>query len=154
MENMIYNFKTHSLYYENQNISVPNFSLAIDTLEMVFELETGKLVRVQGFFPIIKAIVCSIDFPVCKEKEFVLRNTDLSVYRQNEVYDIIQKIPQIRKYFEKQQIKYDKEKGIIQVGDEIQKGEVGIKVNDNIVCGLDNNLDLKCLYLIPTEFIK
>lgn len=154
MENMIYNFKTHSFYYENQNIDVPNFSLSIDTLEIVFELETGKLIRIQGFFPIIKAIVCSISLPTCEEKEFVLKNTDLSVYKQNGVYDIIQKIPQIKKYFDKIQIKYDKEKGIIQVGSEMQKGEVGIKINDNILCGLDNNLDLKCLYLIPTKFIK
>ena len=153
MDNMIYDFKTHSLYYENQNISVPNFSLSIDTLEMVFELQTGKLLGIQGFFPIIKAITCSISLPVCDEKEYVLKDTDLSVYRQNEVYDMIQKIPQIRKYFEKPQIKYDKEKGIIQVGSEIQKGEVGIKINDNILCGLDRNLDLKCLYIIPTKFI-
>lgn len=154
MENMIYNFKTHSLYYENQDIGVPSFSLSVDTLEMVFELETGKLVRIQGFFPIIKASACSISLPICKEKEFVLKNTDLFAFRQNEVYDIVQKIPQIKKYFEKILIRYDKEKGIIQVGSELQKGEVGIKINDNILCGLDNNLDLKCLYLIPTKFIK
>ncbi len=56
MDNMIYDFKTHSLYYENQNISVPNFSLSIDTLEIVFELQTWKLLGIQGFFPIINAI--------------------------------------------------------------------------------------------------
>ncbi len=153
MDNMIYDFKTHSLYYENQNISVPNFSLSIDTLELVFELQSGKLVRIQGFFPIIKAITCSISLPVYDEKEFVLINTDLSVYRQNEVYDMMQKIPRIRKYFERTPMKYDKERGIIQVGSEIQEGEVGIKVNDNILCGLDCNLDLKCIYIIPTKFI-
>ena len=77
----------------------------------------------------------------------------MSVYKQDEVYDMIKKIPQTKKYFEKIKIKYDKEKGIIQVGSEMQKGEVGIKINDNILCGLDSNLDLKCLYLIPTKFI-
>ena len=154
MDNMIYDFKTHSLYYENLNNSVPTFSLSIDTLEMVFELQTGKLVRVQGFFPIIKAIICSVSLPECDEKEYVLKNVDLSVYRQNEVYDMIQKTPQIRKYFEKIQIKSDKEKGIIQIGSEIQKGEVGVKINDNILCGLDSDLNLKCLYIIPTKFIK
>ncbi len=152
MDNMIYDFKTHSLHYENLNYSVPTFSLSIDTLEMVFELQTGKLVRVQGFFPIINAVTCSISLPECDEKEFVLKNVDLSVYNQYEVYDMIQNIPQIRKYFEKIQIKYDKEKGIIQVGSEIQKGEVGVKINDNILCGFDNNSDLKCLYLMPTKF--
>ena len=153
MDNMIYDFKTHSVYYETQNTSIPEFSLMIDTLEMVFELQTGKLVRIQGFFPIIKAITCSINLPVWDEKDYVLQDTNLSIYRQNEVYDMIQKIPQTKKYFEKLQIKYDKEKGIIQIGSEMQKGEVGIKINDNILCGLDSNLDLKCLYIIPTKFI-
>lgn len=50
--------------------------------------------------------------------------------------------------------KYDKEKGIIQIGSEMQEGEVGIRVNQNILCGLDNHLDLKCLYVIPTTFIQ
>lgn len=49
MREMIYDFTTHSLYYENESIDVPNFSLAIDTLEMIFELQTGKLLSIQGF---------------------------------------------------------------------------------------------------------
>lgn len=48
MKDMIYNFATHSLYYENQGIDAAKFSLAIDTLEMIFELKTGKLLCVQG----------------------------------------------------------------------------------------------------------
>ena len=153
MNNMIYDFKTHSLYYDAPNTNIPNFSLTIDTLELVFELQTGRLVRIQGFFPIIKAITCSINLPAWDEKDYVLQNTDLSIYRQNEVYDMIQKIPQIKKYFEKMQIKYDKEKGIIQIGSEMQNGEVGMKISDNILCGLDSNLDLKCIYVIPTKFV-
>ena len=35
---MIYDFAIHTLYYENQDITVPVFSLAIDTLELVFEI--------------------------------------------------------------------------------------------------------------------
>ncbi len=31
MQEMIYDFATHSLYYENLRIDVPNFSLTIDT---------------------------------------------------------------------------------------------------------------------------
>lgn len=150
---MIYDFKIHSLYYENPSISVPVFSLLIDTLEMVFELHTGKLVRIQGFFPIVKAITCSISLPMCDKKEYVLKKSDLSSYEQNKVYDMLQRMPQIEKYFEKMQIKYDKEKGIIQVGSEMQKGEVGIKINNNILCGFDSNLYLKSLYIIPTKFI-
>lgn len=153
MDNLIYDFKSHSLYYEKPSISVPIFSLLIDTLEMVFELQTGKLIGIQGFFPIIKAITCSISLPMCDKKEYVLKNSDLSSYEQNKVYDMLQRMPQIKKYFEKMQIKYDKERGIIQVGSDMQKGEIGIKINNNILCGFDNNLDLKCLYIIPTIFI-
>lgn len=153
MDNMIYDFKTHSLYYDTIDDAFPIFSLTIDTLELVFELQTGRLVRIQGFFPIIKAITCSINLPAWDEKDYVLQNTDFSIYRQNEVYDMSRKIPQIRKYFEKMRIKYDKEKGIIQIGSEMQNGETGVKVSNNILCGLDNNLNLKCLYIIPTKFV-
>lgn len=37
MKEMIYDFAIHTLYYENQDIRVPNFSLAIDTLELVLK---------------------------------------------------------------------------------------------------------------------
>lgn len=154
MDNLIYDFNTHGLYYENEDMSVPVFSLAIETIEMVFELRTGKLVKIQGYFPLIKAITCSISLPEWVEKEYVLKDIDLSVFKQYEVYDLIQKIPQLRKYFEKVQIRYDKEKGIIQVGNEMQKDEAGIKVNDNILCGLDRHSDLKCIFIIPTKFVR
>ena len=70
MNEMIYDFKTHSLSYRNPDIDVSHFSLAIDTLELVFEIQTGKLLGVQGFFPLIKANVCNVDFPKCKLGEY------------------------------------------------------------------------------------
>ena len=85
---------------------------------------------------------------------YLLHNFDLSTCNQNEVYDLIKKIPQTQKYFEKEFVKYDKEKGIIQVGGEMKEQETAIEVNNNILCGLDQNLDLKCLYIIPTRFIE
>lgn len=154
MNEMIYDFTTHSLYYENQDVDVLNFSLAIDTLEMVFELQTGKLLRIQGFFPLIKATVCTIDFPKWKEGDYLLYNIDLSVCRENEVYDLVRKIPQTQKYFEKKSIKYDKEKGIIQVGEDVQEGKDVIKVNNNIFCALDDNLNLRGVYIMPQRFIQ
>lgn len=154
MKEMIYDFTTHSLYYENQDIGVPNFSLTIDTLELVFELQTGKLLCVQGFFPLIQASKSSINLPVCVKDDYLLDNFDLSICKPGEVYDIIKKIPQTQKYFEKVSIKYDSEKGIIQIGEEMKKKENVIEVDDNILCGLDKNLDLKCVYLIPTRFVN
>lgn len=153
MREMIYDFTTHSLYCENQDIDVPNFSLTIDTLEMVFELQTGKLLCIQGFFPIIQATKSNIHLPTYDKKDYLL-HIDLSMCNENEVYDLTKKIPQTQKYFEKKFIKYDREKGIIQIGHEMKKQETAIEVNNNILCGLDQNLDLKCVYIIPTRFIE
>lgn len=154
MNKMIYDFKTHSLSYRNPDIDVLHFSLAIDTLELIFELKTGKLLGVQGFFPLIKANVCDIDFPKCKLGDYFLHNIDLSIFKKGEVYDLIQKIPQTKKYFEEMSVKYDKVKRIIQIGENSSEGENLIRANNNIVCGLDENSDLRCVYIIPEEFIQ
>lgn len=151
---MIYDFITHSLYYENQSVDVPSFSLAIDTLEMVFELKTGKLLCIQGFLPLIQASKSNIYIPACIKGNYLLHSFDLSTCNQNQVYDLTKKIPRTQKYFEKMSIKYDKEKGIIQIGEELKEPETVIEVNDNILCGLDQNLDLQCVYIIPTSFIN
>ena len=148
---MIYDFAIHTLYYENQDITVPVFSLAIDTLELVFEIQTGKLLCIQGFFPLVHASEEDIRLPVCKKGDYILHNFDLSACKQNAVYDLIKKIPQTQKYFEKPVLKYDKERGIIQIGKE---SETVIAVNDNIFCGLDQNADLKCIYILPARFIN
>ena len=63
-------------------------------------------------------------------------------------------MPQTQKYFEKISIKYDRGKGIIQIGEDVKEQDTAIEVNDNILCGLDHNLDLKCVYIIPTKFIE
>lgn len=154
MNEMIYAFKTHSLSYRNPDIDVSHFSLAIDTLELVFELQTGKLLGVQGFFPLIKANVCNVDFPKCKLGDYFLHNVDLSTFKKDDVYDLIHKIPQTKKYFEEMSVKYDKVKQIIQIGKNSSEGENLIKVNNNIVCGLDENFNLRCVYIMPEEFIQ
>lgn len=154
MKEMIYDFATHSLYYENKDADVPNFSLTIDTLELVFELQTGKLLCAQGFFPLIQAFKSDIHLPECNKGDYLLHNFDLSMCKPNEVYDLIKKIPKTQKYFEKVPIKYDRKKGIILIGEEMNEKETIIEVNDNIMCGLDQNLDLKCVYIIPTRFTK
>lgn len=154
MNEMIYDFKTHSLSYGNQDIDVPNFSLTIDTLEIIFELQTGKLLGVQGFFPLLKATMCDINLPKWKVGDYFLHNVDLSIFKKNEVYDLIRKIPQTKKYFENLSIKYDKSKRIIQIGEDACEGENVIKVNNNILCGLDKNSDLRCVYIMPEKFIQ
>lgn len=82
-----------------------------------------------------------------------MQKFDLSKCNPNEVYDWTKIVPQTQKYFEKLSIKYDAEKGIIQIGETLSEQETAIKVNDNILCGLDQNLYLKCVYIMPTQFI-
>ena len=154
MKEMTYDFAIHTLYYENQDIRVPNFSLAIDTLELVFEIQTGKLLCIQGFFPLVQASEGNVNLPECKKGDYLLHNFDLSTCKQDEVYDLIKKIPQTQKYFEKAPIKYDKERGIIQIGKETGENEIVIEVSDNIICGLDQNSDLESIYIFPTRFIN
>ena len=60
----------------------------------------------------------------------------------------------LTKYFEKAPIKYDKERGIIQIGKETGENEIVIEVSDNIICGLDQNSDLESIYIFPTRFIN
>ena len=153
MREMIYDFTTHSLYYTNKEISVSIFSLAIDTLEMVFELQTGKLIGIQGFLPLVQASNSKIFLPKFQKGEYLLQKFDLSKCNPNEVYDWTKIVPQTQKYFEKLSIKYDAENGIIQIGETLSEQETAIKVNDNILCGLDQNLYLKCVYIMPTQFI-
>ena len=117
-------------------------------------MHTGKLLGIQGFLPIIKANICEIDIPLSEKKDYVLQNILMENYQVNGVYDFLYKVPQSKKYFENNTIKYDKKKGIIQIGSEIQKGEMCIKVDENIMCGVDKNMNLKCVYIMPTEFIN
>ena len=91
-----------------------------------------------------------IRLPVRKKGDYILHNFDLSACKQNAVYDLIKKIPQTQKYFEKPSLKYDKERGIIQIGKE---SETVIEVNDNIFCGLDQNADLKYMIYFRQDLL-
>lgn len=90
---MIYDLKTHSLYSGDQNIAAPKFSLTIDTLELFFDLATGKLLAIQGYFPLIKATVGNICVPKWPDREYVLKNIDLSMFEPGNAYYLTQKIP-------------------------------------------------------------
>ncbi len=154
MKEMTYDFATHSLYYEYIDINVPIFSLAIETLEMVFEVQTGRLLGVQGFFPLIHACKDDIIFSASEKGDYLLNGDNLCRCKQNAVYDLIQKIPDTRKYFERMSIKYDKERGIIEIGETAKEKDRIIEVNENLFCALDSNSILKCIYILPATFIN
>lgn len=151
---MIYEFKNHCLYYEDENKAPPFFSLMLNTLELEYEMKNGKLIGISGFLPLVKAMRCSISLNGYEKGNIYLKDIQINQYQENFMYDILEEIPEIKRYFENQSIKYDNEKGIIQLGVEITSQDKLVKVDDNILCGMDSQLNLKSIYLIPTEFKK
>lgn len=152
MNNMVYDFVTHSLSYENRNNDQQVFSLLIDTLEIECELRTGKIVGVQGFLPLIMAEKDNINIKSFYEGDASIGDVNEHPYIENAAYDLLEKIPKSKKYFGTVSVKYDEKKGIIQLGTEIDFNEKIVKVNRNIYCGLDINEELKCIYIIPDVF--
>lgn len=150
---MVYEFKTHSLYYESKQIFVPNFSFTIDTLEIICELKSGKLLGVQGFFPLLKASIEIIELPNTKKCSYYIPGVHRLNCKKNSIYDLMKKVPETEKYFKPLFIRFDKNKGIIHIGVKLSKKEIGIKIDNNIICGCDMNLNIKSLYIIPNQFI-
>lgn len=150
---MIYEYKTHSLYYKTEEILTPNFSLSIDTLELIYGISNGKLLGIQGFFPIVKAVQCDIIIPRWERKDYFIHNYESLGCKQNRIYDLDKKVPNSARYFKPLDIRFDKNRGIIQIGKELLIEELVFKVDENITCGCDTDLNLKTIYIIPNIFI-
>lgn len=154
MDKMIYDFKTHSLSYEDREIKKPIFSLMIDTLEIECMLETGEIIGVQGFLPLIKAEKKAITIGPFHEQSIRIGSVKEQEYKENMAYDLLEKEDEIKQYFGKLQIEYDEKAGIIQLGSELEKEDKTIKITHNIYGGLNMNSKLKCLYLLPDTFLE
>jgi hypothetical protein len=157
MQDMVYDFKTHSLHHEiiyKLEIDICCFSLKIHYLELFFELQNGKFLGACGFLPLISADKCSIELPKYKSGDYFLHNIDLSMIKRGEIYDLKRKIPQTIKYFSDANFKYDRTQGIILLGESPSVEENVLKINKNIVCGLDESMNLKSIYLMPEDFIN
>lgn len=153
MYKMIYEFKTHSIYYDSNDMMCNTFSLTIDTLEMLFELKTGKFIGIQGYFPLLRAQKCKLTLPQIKNyNDYYLDN--VSGYRLGFTYDLTVEIPQTRTYFAKMNIKFDREKGIIQVGTNLGNNDKILKIDENIVLIFDHQNILKCIFIVPTVFLN
>lgn len=153
LSKLVYEYGTHSLYYEDGDIYSQYFSLALDTLEMLYKLENGRLIGIQGFFPLVNAVLCNIELPTCERGDYYLSKIDFSQFKQGEAYDFIKKSHPEFEYFKPLIIRFDKEKGIIQIGETLAKSETGIKVSDNVILGCDNSENIKAIYIIPSKFI-
>ena len=150
--NMIYEFNTHSIYLK-EKYKKPTFSLMIDTLELVIDYLTRKVLNVQGFLPLIKAVKSKIILPEAPKGDYCIDYIDFSEINQFDVSSISKMIPKSKIYFENNEIVFDKEKGIIRLGLTDSRYDKYIKICDNVIIGYDGENIIKCIYIIPDKFI-
>ncbi|KST94419.1 hypothetical protein LKF67_0407 [Lactococcus lactis subsp. lactis] len=148
---MIYNFSNHSFSYEAKNEQT--FSLVLDTLELEYNLETGKLIDINGYLPLASAQNIDISIPPVKSDIIQFEFSEADEVENGDAFDIFDEIPEMTKYFIPKQIVYDRNKGIIKIGADLTNQEKIIKINKNILCGLTKDRIIKCIYLIPDKFI-
>lgn len=148
---MIYNFSNYSFSYEAKNEQT--FSLVLDTLELEYNLETGKLIDINGYLPLASAQNIDISIPPVKSDIIQFEFSEADEVEDGDAFDIFDEIPEMTKYFIPKQIVYDRNKGIIKIGADLTNQEKIIKINKNILCGLTKDRIIKCIYLIPDKFI-
>lgn len=152
MNNMIYNFKTHSISNSKKFYNV--YYLTIGFLEIIFDFKTNELLGLEGFFPLIKSEKCNIKLPKCVVNKYFISNIDKAHIYIGGVYDYCGKVMDHADYFINQNIKYDAENGIIALGDDnILSTDKFIQIDKNIICMVDLKNILKRIYIVPDGFI-
>ncbi len=149
---MIYNNSTHSI--ENYpRVTLPTFSITIGTMEIVMEYMSGKIVYIQGFLPLVKAQRIEIELPLAQTGDFFFRDIDMTTIRKFGVYELSELLPASETYFSESGVLFDQERGIIRIGGELTADDRLVRINDNIIVGIDNRLAMKCLYIMPDRFM-
>ncbi len=149
---MIYEFKTHSIIIEN-SYKKPTFSLTIGTLEIVVDYDTKQIIYVQGFFPLMKAERAEIVLPKSKKDKFYLSTINLSNVEPYDIFSLTSKVPQCKRYYEKNVTVFDEKQGIIQLGESNEQECVFLQISDNLIIGHDSDLVPECIYIMPDKFI-
>ncbi|MBQ3414924.1 MAG: hypothetical protein IJH39_06180 [Clostridia bacterium] len=153
MTEMIYNYKTHSLNCSKDYIGV--YSLTINYVELVLDYHTDEFIDIFGFLPLVNAQKCKIELPEYKNGKVYLNISDKSQIIENSVYNYSDKVVNPKEYFKNTITKFDDKKGVICIGDNIVlESDNVIKVNKNLICVVDLNNSLKCIYIIPDIFLK
>jgi len=152
LNKMIYDFAEHGLYYEKQNSGVDWFSLCIETLELECDLLTGKLLGVNGYLPLVKATKKRINLVDVVEKSIFLINPQEKDYIRGLAYKMALKVPGTEKFFNPFSVIFDSSQGVIQIGKGCKRKETLIRVDKNIICGMDSKSTLTRIILIPDEF--
>lgn len=152
MKNLIYDFSIHSLYYADRTLTIPYFSLAIDTLELLCNSKDGTAIGVQGFLPLVKAMRGRIHLPSIKGN-CIIKEIELSKVRQYMVYDFARIKKSNCKYFEPIRVTYDRANRIILVGNDTTTFDIAGQASENLICGFDKESNLKALYIFPDQFV-
>lgn len=171
MSKLIYETNGHGLYYEENKESEEIVYFSIGTIQIGCEPKTGRVLKIDGYLPLINAEKVDIEEKPFEEGDVfigdigkykylnpvyfeLISNQKNNGYIKGVVYNLFSSEPDAEKYFCDKQPKYDERKGIIQIGTSITTKEELIKVNRNIYCGVDKNHILKCVLIIPDLFIK
>lgn len=151
MEKMVYSHQTHSINRLGEYID--SYSLTIGYIELIFKNGTNDMIDVRGFLPLISASRKEINLPKCDKKRFTIKLVDGATIQGGHAYDYNKKACGGEKYFKEAIIAYDEKRGIICVGDDsCFNTDVAFEINKNVICVTDQNLILKCIYIIPDTF--
>lgn len=152
MTDLIYEYHTHSLNYENR-CDLNYYSLTIGYLELMFDLDTDTLIGVQGFLPLIKAERCNIQIPEATNGTFINPRKGSVNHNKGHIYDYFLSNEEAKEYVSNAHIKFDKVNGVIEVDIYPQhKGSSIIKIDGNIICSIDDKGELQTLYIKPNRF--
>lgn len=149
----VYNYKTHNLSCSNNKGRF--YSLTINFVELLFDYHTNELIDIFGFFPLVNAIKCNIDFPKYINGKYYINTIPGIQIEENNIYEYNEVIVDNNGYFNNAIIKFDENKGIICMGESIiLETDNVIRINKNVICVVDFKNMLKCIYIIPDAFTK
>ncbi|MBQ9691104.1 MAG: hypothetical protein IJV62_03245, partial [Eggerthellaceae bacterium] len=126
------------------------FFLTINFLELAFDIKTKNLIDAFGFFPLINANKIHIELPPYENGDFTIRLHDENII-SGAIYDYEKKAHSNEKGLMGTKIYYDEASKVICLG-EIDFRHKSIKINNNIICTLDQEDILRCLYILIDEF--
>lgn len=157
-KNLIYDFNVHSLYYEDiYHIDIERELLLTisDTIELFFDYDSGKLIYIGGFLPLIKAIRKEINLSNFIEGEYSINKTNIQ-YLQGVGYDYFDFFKKSERYFIEKNLPivyYDERNKKILIGTQSNDDKC-IKIDKNIFCGFDEDNNLKYLLLSLDKVIQ
>jgi hypothetical protein len=150
---LIYQFSTHSLQ-SSKSYETETFSWVIaSTLEIIVDYMSGRMLTVEGFYPIIQAKKRIIRFPRNVKLDYFFDQRILVGLEKNMVYSLENRFPEYKSIFTIDNLYYDEKHGIIMNG--IDDEDLNYyRVSSNVCVAANKEGKLRCLYIKPDQFIK